>query len=151
MQIHTRSDPCPFCREPLTLRDTLERDGGGNLDLLHHRKYPDGTCRSCCIADTQKLRLDFRKRYPQTCHASAIFGILQSNFARCDSSAQRALCSALPILTTWDTQVFVHNNRVGIIVDYMTSRPIECRCDAMKGLGQLASVVLDRSVQSWNE
>lgn len=99
------------------------------------------------MTDAQKLRLDFRKRYPQTCHANAIFGILQANFGKCTTFAQRALCGALPILTTWDTQAFVDDNRVGIIVGFMMSRPRECRNDAMRGLGQLASVVLDRLVR----
>lgn len=92
----------------------------------------------------QKLRLELRRRYPQTCHATAVFGILQANFDKCSASAQQALCGALPILTTWDTPSFVEDHRIGVIVGFMTDLPLALRPDAMKGLGQLASVVLDR-------
>lgn len=54
------------------------------------------------------------------------------------------MCGALPILTTWDTPTFVEGKRVGLIVDFMLGLPTDLHTHAMKGLGQLASVVLDR-------
>jgi hypothetical protein len=92
----------------------------------------------------QKLRMDLRYRYPQTCNATVIFDLLQSTFARCSAPAQQALCGALPILATWDTQSFVESHRVQHSVDFMLGLPLGLRQHAMDGLGQLASVVLDR-------
>lgn len=56
----------------------------------------------------------------------------------------RALCGALPVLATWDTQRFVDSDRVKITVDFMLGLPVGLRTSSMDGLGQLASVVLDR-------
>lgn len=90
--------------------------------------------------------MDLRHRYPQTCNATAIFDLLQSTFARCSAPAQQALCRALPILATWDTQAFVESHRVHASVEFMLGLPVGLRQDTLGGLGQLASVVLDRQV-----
>jgi hypothetical protein len=90
--------------------------------------------------------MDLRHRYPQTCNATAIFDLLQSTFIRCSAPAQQALCGALPILATWDTQAFVESHRVHASVEFMLGLPVGLRQDTLGGLGQLASVVLDRQV-----
>lgn len=56
--------------------------------------------------------------------------------------ASRDLCLALPILTTWDTSRFVAEGHVNRIIKYMMSLPLSE--DSLEGLGQTASVVLDK-------
>jgi hypothetical protein len=58
----------------------------------------------------------------------------------------QALCGALPVLATWDTQGFVDSHRVKSTVDFMLGLPAALRTSSLDGLGQLASVVLDRQV-----
>lgn len=92
------------------------------------------------------LRLDLQRHYPQTCKAVAVFTVLQSTFDSCSATAHRALCQGLPILTTWDTPSFVAGNHVQYMVKHMLKmcNVQEVLVDAMKGLGQLSNVVLDR-------
>jgi hypothetical protein len=88
--------------------------------------------------------MDLRQRFPTTCNAIAIFDLLQTTFTRCSRAAQQALCGALPVLATWDTQGFVDSPRLRATVDFMLGLPAELKIESMDGLGQLASVVLDR-------
>lgn len=92
------------------------------------------------------LRLDLQRHYPQTCNAVDIFSVLSSTFGHCSTSAHKALCRGLPILTTWSTPDFVAGTQVRQMVEYMLSMCAtpQVLVNAMKGLGQLSNVVLDR-------
>jgi len=115
------------------------------MGLLHYREYSDGTS-LVQHRLPQRLRLDLRHRYPLTCDGITIFDLLQTTFPRCSDTARRALCGALPVLATWDTQSFVDSSRVEVTVAFMLGLPLSLRTSSLDGLGQLASVVLDRCV-----
>jgi hypothetical protein len=54
----------------------------------------------------------------------------------------RVLCAALPILVTWETSRFCADGHVARIIDYLLALP-PC-ADSFKGLGQIASIILDK-------
>ena len=92
----------------------------------------------------QMLRLDLRKTFPQTCDATALFAVLASTFASPRREAQIGLCGALPVLTTWETSMFTASHAVRDMVDFMLQVSGTIPRQAMRGLGQLACVVLDK-------
>lgn len=59
---------------------------------------------------------------------------------------QNALCSALPILTTWETGLFCKGRELTKAVDFMLSLQGPSEIYGMDGLGNIATVVLDKSV-----
>ena len=103
------------------------------------------------ISWTQFLRLDLRQQYPETCNAMMIFDTLASTFDKCGPEAHEALCAALPILATWETTAFVAGHQIADSVEFMLGLNGGMRTKALEGLGQLASVVLDRSVGRLND
>jgi hypothetical protein len=85
-----------------------------------------------------------RQQYPETCDALRIFEILSAKFSECNTASQKAMCTALPVLTTWETTDFVAGTQVTDIVDFMMGLDETMIVGAFDGLGQTASVILDR-------
>ncbi len=92
-----------------------------------------------------------KDEFPDTCDANKIFETLSTAFLAGSADSRIALCGALPVLTTWDTQAFCCGSQVRRSVDFMLNMPSSLRAHAMHGLGQLASVIVDRcaSVIVW--
>jgi hypothetical protein len=82
--------------------------------------------------------------FPATCNACGIFETLAPLLGDCERSAQIALCGALPVLATWDTTNFCAGTQIDEMVEFMLSLPVDIEAHAMRGLGQLSGVVLDR-------
>lgn len=99
------------------------------------------------VLDVAKiLRRNLRDRYPQTCDPQLIFQTLQAVFTTGDPLVQSALCSALPILTTWDTGLFCKGQELHKAVDFMLSLQGPSERYGLDGLGNIATVVLDKLV-----
>ncbi|KAK8866140.1 hypothetical protein IAR55_001291 [Kwoniella newhampshirensis] len=109
-------------------------------------KAEAGVIWTCFIIEHTPLQLrnDLRARYPSTASPLPIFSLLLPLCSQCSSDAQLALCSALPILATWDVTNFVRSSLIHDTVGFMLGLPPALRAGAMNGLGQVASVVLDR-------
>jgi len=92
------------------------------------------------------LRLDIQRTYQSTTAPLDIFRTLSSAFPHCRPSAKKALCAAIPVLTTWSTPEFVAGTQIAQSVQHMlnlTSLP-GLKISAFEGLGGLSNVVLDR-------
>nr|XP_018267383.1 uncharacterized protein I303_01369 [Kwoniella dejecticola CBS 10117]OBR89541.1 hypothetical protein I303_01369 [Kwoniella dejecticola CBS 10117] len=105
----------------------------------------------CCFLiehTPMSLRNDLRARYPTTCSPKSIYNLLLPLVPHVSSSAQIALCAALPILATWDTMSFVGthlmSDTVGFMLGTMGSDEEGLTVASLQGLGQVASVVLHR-------
>nr|XP_018999660.1 uncharacterized protein I203_07857 [Kwoniella mangroviensis CBS 8507]OCF63121.1 hypothetical protein I203_07857 [Kwoniella mangroviensis CBS 8507] len=94
------------------------------------------------------LRNDLRVRYPTTCSSKSIYNLLLPLSSKVSPSAQITLCAALPILATWDTMSFVENGLMDDTIRFMLglsqSTGEGLRVAALRGLGQVAGVVLHR-------
>ncbi|KAL0241969.1 hypothetical protein I308_106143 [Cryptococcus tetragattii IND107] len=119
------------------------------------------------------LRMDLAHRYPTTIRSLPIFTLLLplSLSPHLSPQCQAALCLGLPVLATWDTSEFVESSEFERTVRFMSgmalmgvdrgkgSNGIQVNgkmgkakeetaeglgVEAMNGLGQLASIVLDR-------
>ncbi|KIR78890.1 hypothetical protein I306_04100 [Cryptococcus gattii EJB2] len=101
------------------------------------------------------LRMDLAHRYPSTIRSLPIFTLLLplslSPSLHLSPQCQAALCLGLPVLATWDTSEFVESSEFERTVRFMSSmaliyvdRAKRLGVEAMNGLGQLASIVLDR-------
>ncbi|WVQ82472.1 hypothetical protein IAT38_004601 [Cryptococcus sp. DSM 104549] len=110
------------------------------------KKAEQGVIWTCFMIEhtPMLLRNDLRRRYPHTLTPLPIFNILLPLAPYCSPEAQVALCSALPLLATWETSTLVEDEVFEGTVQFMMRLPNELRAGAMNGLGQLASVVLDR-------
>jgi hypothetical protein len=90
--------------------------------------------------------MDLQSAYSEDCEASRIFSTLSKTFGTSSLDAGVALCGALPILATWTTSVFVSGGQIEDSVRYMLRLPPILKANTMKGVGQIATVVLDRYV-----
>ncbi|OXG92409.1 hypothetical protein C345_05935 [Cryptococcus neoformans A2-102-5] len=107
------------------------------------------------------LRTDLAYRYPSTIRSLPILTLLLPLSPHLSPPCQAALCSALPLLATWDTAEFVESGLFERTVGFMSGVAMAgsglgegegegegkgegLEVEAMNGLGQLASIVLDR-------
>jgi hypothetical protein len=120
------------------------------LVLFRYPACPNGyslTAAQVIRADVpQALRSAVRKKYPKTCGAQRIFAALSANFPTRDEGVQAAICGALPVLATWETSAFCDGPEVRRSIHFLLNRPQSLQARAMDGLGNLATVVLDRCV-----
>ncbi|WWC66185.1 uncharacterized protein I206_100086 [Kwoniella pini CBS 10737] len=113
-------------------------------------KEEEGVSWCCFIIQhtPMSLRNDLRVRYPTTCSSKSIYKSLLPLVSRVSSSAQIALCAALPILATWDVMTFGESYLMSDTINFMlglTDSPEQgLRVASLQGLGQVASVVLHR-------
>ncbi|WVQ61961.1 uncharacterized protein L199_000094 [Kwoniella botswanensis] len=113
-------------------------------------KEEEGLAWCCFIIEhtPMLLRNDLRVRYPTTCSSKSIYNLLLPLSSKVSLSAQIALCAALPILATWDTMSFVENGLMDDTIRFMLgltqSTGEGLRVAALRGLGQVAGVVLHR-------
>ncbi|WVR06060.1 hypothetical protein IAU60_003088 [Kwoniella sp. DSM 27419] len=91
------------------------------------------------------LRNDLRARYPDTCCPQPIFELLLPLAPTLPAPCQASLCSALPILITWDTLNIVKSDLIDRMVRYLLSSRDSLNIPAMQGLGQIAGVILHLS------
>nr|ODN96689.1 hypothetical protein L204_03398 [Cryptococcus depauperatus CBS 7855] len=110
------------------------------------RKAEEGVGWCCFLLEhmPMMLRNDLSHRYPQALQALPIFATLLPLVPDLSPSSQLSLCSALPLLATWETSSFVASPFFPKTVEFMLSVPTPLRAGALNGLGQLASVVLDK-------
>ncbi|WVF70243.1 hypothetical protein IAT40_005032 [Kwoniella sp. CBS 6097] len=111
-------------------------------------KEEEGVIWCCFIIEhtPMLLRNDLRTRYPTTCASSSMFNLLFPLSSHLPPHAQAALCTALPILATWETTRFVRSGLLEDTIDFMLSLVHDARLTAasLQGLGQVAGVVLHR-------
>ena len=113
-------------------------------DRIH--SHGKGFVTVCSKVTSQLLRIDLRRLNPKTVSPVEIFSKLSRKFSTSTPTIQTALCSALPILTTWETTEFLEGSQVNDSIRFMMSLPEEMMVHALQGLGELAGVVLDRRV-----
>ncbi|WWC86456.1 uncharacterized protein L201_001333 [Kwoniella dendrophila CBS 6074] len=124
-----------LCEEPLTNRSKEEEGVSWCCFIIEHTPM--------------LLRNDLRTRYPTTCSPKPIYNLLLPLSSKISSSAQISLCSALPILATWDTMNFVQTDLMNRTITFMLGLTQNqddegVRVAALYGLGQVAGVVLHR-------
>ena len=102
--------------------------------MLHHYPHTHGRSPPALGELTQLLRNQLRAQY--NIDAEKVFQVLSGHFGSKDLDA------ALPILFTWDTSRFVANGHVERVIDHFLSLPPSA--DTFKGLGQIASIILDK-------
>lgn len=138
-----------LCRCPPTgdVREFTDEEGRGKAEM--------GVFWTCFLIEhmPMTLRTDLAHRYPSTIRSLPIFTLLLPLSPHLPPPCQAALCSALPLLATWDTAQFVESPLFERTVGFMSGMAMdsseslgegEGEIDAMNGLGQLATIVLDR-------
>ncbi|WWD17654.1 hypothetical protein CI109_102095 [Kwoniella shandongensis] len=144
LKVYSPSEKAASCQMILQTTHALL---AASLKLCEYdRKAEEGVIWTCFIIEhtPMQLRNDLRSRYPSTASPLPIFSLLLPLSIKCSPDAQLALCSALPILATWDMMNFVTTDLLRKTVQFMMDLPTDLRAGSMKGLGQIASVVLNR-------
>ncbi|ODN92024.1 hypothetical protein L198_05696 [Cryptococcus wingfieldii CBS 7118] len=144
LKIYCPSEKVSSCRMILQATHTIFVASLHLCQKAH--KAEEGVFWTCFLIEhmPMMLRNDLAHRYPQTMRSIPIFTLLLPLGPRLSPASQASLCSALPLLATWETSLFVDSEWFTMSIHFMLGTKKSLRAEGLKGLGQMASVVLDR-------
>ncbi|WVQ77110.1 hypothetical protein IAR50_006793 [Cryptococcus sp. DSM 104548] len=144
LNIYSPSEKASSCQMILRSTHTILV---ASLHLCQNaQKAEEGVFWTCFLIQhmPMMLRNDLAHRYPQTMRSIPIFNLLLALGPLLSTASQASLCSALPLLATWETSLYVDSDWFTTSIQFLLAVDKPLRAKGLKGLGQMASVVLDR-------